>query len=144
MNIVKKDFCELELEELYQILRLRGEVFVVEQDCPYLDCDNQDQTAIHLYIEEDGEVASYLRVLSKDNYASIGRVIVRAKYRKKGFSDPLIEEAIDHIFSKTDYDKIKIEAQAGLQEFYGKFGFEKTSDIYQLDNLPHCDMVLKK
>ena len=98
MNWKIKKFKELNIEELYKILALRNEVFIVEQECPYLDCDDKDFNSYHLFCEENGEIVSYLRIIENGNsQISIGRVIVRKNYRKKGIAREMMLKAIEFV-----------------------------------------------
>ena len=101
MNWKIKKFKELNIEELYKILALRNEVFIVEQECPYLDCDDKDFNSYHLFCEGNGEIVSYLRIIENGNsQISIGRVIVRKNYRKKGIAREMMLKAIEFVVNK--------------------------------------------
>lgn len=143
MKIHNKNFTELTLTELYSILRLRNQIFIVEQECYYEDIDEVDKTAKHIFIKENEEIAAYIRIY-KDKEYHIGRVLVRKDMRNKGYSRKLMEYGIDYIFNNLKADLIEIEAQDYLKEFYKSLGFTETSDIYLLDNIPHLQMKLKK
>ena len=147
MNSKIKKFNELNVEEMYKILALRNEVFIVEQECPYLDCDDKDFNSYHLFAEENGEVVAYLRILEKGvsyEEISIGRVVVKQSYRGKGISREMMLKAIDFVESNLSEDTIKIQAQAYLLNFYGSLGFKAVSKEYLEDNIPHIDMLYKK
>lgn len=138
----------LSLDQLYAILRLRAEVFVVEQDCPYQDLDDKDQAAIHLLgLDEKGQLAAYTRILAKgisyDKYASIGRVITAPFARGKGLGRPLMKESLRVLFTEYGAQAVKISAQAHLQAYYGSIGFEGTGEIYDEDGIPHRAMVYR-
>lgn len=139
-----KTFAELNNEELYRILRLRSEVFVVEQQCPYLDMDNYDQQAFHLQgVNEDGLVA-YTRLFApgiKFDMASIGRVVSSPSARGKGFGRKLMEVSIAAVEEKWGKIPIKIGAQLYLQKFYESLGFVQSSEMYLEDNIPHIEMI---
>lgn len=141
-----KAFQELSLEELYQILRLRQEVFVVEQNCPYLDNDNNDQAALHLLLWCDHDLAAYARLLPKGvaypKYSSIGRVVSSPKYRRMGVGRKLMEKAIQEIQKRWVNDHIKISAQVYLIDFYESYGFCAIGDIYLEDNIEHISMIM--
>ena len=143
MKIEIKDFNELSTLELYAILQVREEVFIVEQNCIYKDLDNKDLTALHLILKEDLEIIAYLRILkTKENSAEIsfGRVLVRQKGRGKGYAKLIVKKAIQHI-EKTYKDKtITIDAQSYLKKFYQGFGFEESSDEFLEDGIPHICM----
>ena len=138
-----KPFKELTTQELYEILRLRSEVFVVEQNCVYQDIDNKDQKALHVLGYYDDELAAYCRLFDAGDYfdnASIGRVIVAQKFRDKKWGNNLMIEAIDGIKQYFDKSQITISAQMYLQKFYESHGFIKTSEMYLEDDIPHIEM----
>ena len=140
-----KPFEKLSPEELYQALRLRSEVFVVEQHCPYLDEDNRDQGALHLFGWVGPLLAAYVRILPPGlafNELSIGRVVTSPLVRRKGFGVLLMREAIAqawHAFGKQD---IRIGAQYYLLDFYSSLGFKQVSEIYLEDDIEHIEMLL--
>lgn len=138
-----KPFNELSTQELYETLRLRSEVFVVEQNCVYQDIDNKDQKAIHVLGYYNDELAAYCRLFDAGNYfdnASIGRVIVSPKYRDKKFGHDLMREAILGVEKQFGKNQITISAQLYLQKFYESHGFVKTSEMYLEDDIPHIEM----
>lgn len=147
MNWKIKKFNELNIEEIYKILALRNEVFIVEQECPYLDCDDKDLNSYHLFLRENGEIVSYLRILEKGvsyDEISIGRVAVKKSYRGKGISRKMMLKAIEFIENNLSENTIKIQAQAYLLDFYSSLGFKAVSEEYLEDNIPHIDMIYKK
>lgn len=147
LNWELKRFEELKSEEIYKILKIRTEVFIVEQQCAYQDCDGKDENSYHLYLEEDGEIACYLRILEKGlsfDEVSIGRVLVNKNYRGKGISREMMLKAINFIEQNLNETEIKISAQAYLVNFYGGLGFKEASEEYLEDNIPHIDMLYKK
>ena len=144
MEIIIKKFNELSLEELYEILKIRVSVFVVEQKCPYQEIDDKDKQAYHIYIREDKQIKAYLRVLDKDvsfPEVSIGRVLTTE--RNKGYSNTLIKEGIKVAKEKYNADKIKIEAQVYAKKMYEKHGFKQISDEFLEDGIPHIIMLLE-
>lgn len=131
---------------LYDVLSLRSEVFVVEQQCIYLDIDYKDQKAIHVLGYADGVLAAYCRLFRQGDYfeeASIGRVVVSPRYRKHGFGHQLVAKAVEIIVSEFGTAKITISAQLYLQAFYENHGFEKTGGKYLEDGIPHIQMKKK-
>jgi ElaA protein len=138
-----KSFETLSVNELYDILRLRSEIFVVEQNCVYLDIDGKDKVALHLFGEFNGKIVAYSRLfkagISFDN-ASIGRVVVDANYRDKKWGHDLMREAIAGIKSHFGQRKITIGAQLYLKKFYESHGFVQTSEMYLEDDIPHIEM----
>lgn len=147
MNWELKKFEELKVEELYEILKIRNEVFIVEQECAYQDCDGKDEKAYHLYLQDNGKIIAYLRILKKGvsyDEISIGRVLVHKNYRDKGISREMMLKAINFIELNMNEKEIKIQAQSYLVNFYGSLGFKETSNEYLEDNIPHIDMLYKK
>ncbi|WP_343342701.1 GNAT family N-acetyltransferase [Terrisporobacter petrolearius] len=147
MNWKIKKFNELNIEEIYKILALRNEIFIVEQECAYLDCDDKDLNSYHLFLTENGQIVSYLRILEKGvsyDEISIGRVAVKKSYRGKGISRKMMLKAIEFIENNLSENTIKIQAQAYLLNFYSSLGFKAVSEEYLEDNIPHIDMIYKK
>ncbi|WP_299246950.1 GNAT family N-acetyltransferase [uncultured Aquimarina sp.] len=139
-----KHFNELELIELYKILRLRAEVFVVEQDCVYQDIDNKDQKALHVIGYKNDEIVAYTRIFNDGDYfenASIGRVVVSENVRKYGYGHDLIKKSIEGIKEEFHADQIKISAQCYLKRFYEKHGFKQIGEEYLEDGIPHIAMI---
>ncbi len=144
MEIKTKRFEELTTSELYEILRCRSQVFVVEQNCVYQDLDNEDNNATHVYMENSGKILAYLRVIDpgiKYPAASIGRVLTMKEVRGKGLAKPLMKEAIK--IAKKIAPAIEIEAQAYLREFYKSLGFVEISGEFLLDGIPHISMRME-
>ena len=142
--IITKIFSELNTEELYQILRLRSEVFVVEQDCIYQDIDNKDQKAIHLYFKENDEILAYTRIFKAGYYyenPSIGRVVVSKKNRGKDVGKKIMIDSIEYIKQNMEGKKIELSAQKYLDKFYKDLGFYKTGEDYLEDGIPHQRML---
>lgn len=142
-----KMFTELTLDELYRIMQLRQEVFVVEQDCPYLDADDKDQQSLHtIGYNNKKEVVAYCRLvppgLSYHNYASIGRVATSLGVRKMGVGKKMMIYAIEVLQNQYSHSSIKISAQKYLEQFYKGFGFMPTGEEYLEDGIPHMGMVL--
>ena len=141
-------FEELSPAELYAILQLRNEVFVVEQNCVFQDADDRDQSSYHLCLWENGQLAAYCRLLPSgiayDEYASIGRVVSAPRLRGSGYGIQLMKEAIRLIEQLFPGSKVKISAQCYLQEFYISLGFSCCTEPYIEDNLPHIGMILQK
>lgn len=139
-----KNYQEVTKDELYSVLRLRAEVFVVEQDCPYQDVDDKDQRAWHLFGVDQGEVVAYLRVFKAGDYfqeISIGRVVVKPTYRATGLGHQLMKKAIRFIESKPGDTSIRISAQTYLKKFYESHGFKQVGAPYLEDGLPHIGML---
>jgi ElaA protein len=138
-----KRFEALSLVELYSVLQLRSEVFVVEQNCVYQDIDGKDEKALHLIGEYEGKTIAYARLFQPNDYfenASIGRVIVKASHRHLKVGHGLMREAIQAVETKFGVHQITISAQLYLQQFYESHGFVTTSDTYLEDDIPHIEM----
>ncbi|MEW5676490.1 GNAT family N-acetyltransferase [Flavobacterium enshiense] len=138
-----KPFKALSLTELYQILQLRSEVFVVEQNCVYQDIDGKDAKALHVLGMHEGVLVAYARLFMSGDYfeqASIGRVIVKPSFRDKKWGHDLMQEAIKGILEHYGETKITISAQLYLKKFYESHGFVPTSETYLEDNIPHIEM----
>ncbi|NDV42103.1 GNAT family N-acetyltransferase [Flagellimonas sediminis] len=144
MKIGVKTFEELSNLELYQILRLRSDIFVVEQDCVYLDLDNKDQKALHIFGTKNNEVVAYTRVFKPGDYfenASIGRVVVARDQRKYGYGKKIMEASIAAIEKKFPNTSIEISAQSYLLKFYADLGFAAFGEEYLEDGIPHTRML---
>lgn len=139
-----KAFKELSLQELYQILRLRSEVFVVEQNCVYQDIDGKDEKAIHVIGQYDGKIVAYTRLFKAGDYfanASIGRVVVDTNYRDRKWGHDLIRESISGIMDCFGKGAITISAQLYLKRFYESHGFVLVGETYLEDGIPHIEML---
>lgn len=139
-----KHFDELTTTELYNLLRLRSDVFVVEQNCAYPDLDNKDQTSFHLLYYADDQLAACTRLLPKGlsyKEVSIGRVATSAKHRGIGLGKKLMEASIAGCHEKFGPSPIRISAQQYLLKFYQSLGFVKTSDPYLEDGIMHIEML---
>jgi ElaA protein len=142
-----KKFEELTNIELYQILKERTQVFVVEQNCPYLEVDGKDPVSYHLFKEENGKLIAYLRIVPAGvsyQEASLGRVLVKKDYRGKGIAVELIQKGLDFIHNEWKETAVKIQAQDYLRKFYSSFGFQPVSETYLEDEIPHVDMLLQR
>ncbi len=138
-----KPFETLTNAELYNLLQIRNEVFIVEQNCVYQDVDSKDQKAYHILGELDGIVVAYARLFKPKDYfdeASIGRVLVKQTHRNFKLGHLLMERAIYFISSELGEIKITISAQLYLKGFYESHGFIQTSDTYLEDDIPHIEM----
>ena len=138
-----KPFEALSVNELYDILRLRSEIFVVEQNCVYLDLDGKDKLALHLFGEFEGKIVAYSRLFKPGitfENASIGRVVVDKNYRDRKWGHELMRKAIAEIQLHFGESKITIGAQLYLKKFYESHGFVQTSEMYLEDDIPHIEM----
>lgn len=136
-------FQQLSTEDLYKIIKARIDVFVVEQNCPYPDCDDTDQIALHLWAEEDGQVMAYCRIFPEDvKYpeTSIGRVLTTEKGRGRNLGRQMMKYAVEAIENRLRTSEIRISAQDYLIPFYQEFGFLPSDKKYLEDNLPHTEM----
>lgn len=144
MEWIVKTFEELTTTELYALLRLRSEVFVVEQACAFQDMDDTDQLAVHVMGYIDNELAAYTRLFGpgiKYEYASIGRVVTSQKARGSGAGRQLMEYSIAIVEERFGKAPIKIGAQQYLQKFYTSLGFVQSSEMYMEDGIPHVEMI---
>ncbi|RAJ06490.1 ElaA protein [Chitinophaga skermanii] len=144
LRYIIKPFSALTTQELYEVLRLRCEVFVVEQNCPYLDMDNKDQASYHLLYYADHQLAAYTRLLPKGiSYedVSIGRVVNAPTHRGIGLGKKLMEASIAGCYEKFGHSPIRISAQLYLLKFYESLGFVAVGDTYLEDNIVHIEMV---
>lgn len=138
-----KSFNELTTSELYKILQLRSEVFVVEQNCVYQDIDFKDQKALHVLGFDNNILIGFCRLFKAGDYfdnASIGRVVVDFQYRDKKIGHELMKVAIAGISTHFETNKITISAQLYLKKFYESHGFVASSETYLEDNIPHIEM----
>lgn len=144
INFYVKKFDEFSIAELYEILRLRTEIFVVEQDCVYQDLDNKDQKALHVIGSKDGRIIAYTRLFNAGEYfdnSSLGRVIVASDQRKFSYGHELIKESLKAIKEHYNTENVTISAQLYLKKFYEKHGFVQTGVTYLEDGIPHIKMI---
>lgn len=141
---VIKSFEELSTKELYEILKVRQEVFVVEQTCYYLDADGSDEKALHLWAEKQGKIVAYCRIFSqgiKYPETSIGRVLTHPDARNLSLGKILMSFALQAIEIRFKTKECRISAQDYLLDFYKNFGFTDTGKKYLEDDIPHTEMV---
>jgi len=146
MNITVKKFEELSIVELYGILQLRAEVFVVEQDCAYQDLDGKDQKALHVIGTKNDEVVAYTRIFKAGDYfkvASIGRVVVKDSERKYGYGHDIMNASIKVVHEHLNETEIHLSAQSYLKKFYNSLGFIQVGEGYLEDGIPHIGMLKK-
>lgn len=141
-----KKFSQLTVDELFEILRLRQEVFIIEQQCIYPDIDDVDKAASHLYVrcEKDKHIKAYLRIVPpgvKFPEASFGRVLTSQAARGSGVGKAVVIEALDRVSIEYPGQKIKIGAQVYLERFYKELGFRTISKPYDEDGIMHIDML---
>jgi len=140
-----KTFSEFTTKELYDVLQLRSEVFVVEQDCVYQDIDFKDQKALHVLGYKNDKLVAYTRIFKAGDYfteASIGRVVVQENERKYGYGHDLMKESIIAVEKQFKTKTIYISAQTYLEKFYNTHGFIKKGEGYLEDGIPHIKMVI--
>jgi ElaA protein len=147
LEIIVKSFEVLTKKELYNLLQLRSEVFVVEQDCVYQDIDGKDQKALHVLGFKDDKLIAYTRIFKPGDYfteASIGRVVVTKNERQFKYGYDIMKASINAI--KTHYNEglIKISAQCYLKQFYTNLGFKAVGEEYLEDDIPHIAMIKKR
>lgn len=145
MKIHIKKFQELTVDETYNILKLRSEVFVVEQNCVYQDLDGKDDRAMHLFYKEENELIAYTRIFQKGDYypenPSIGRVVVSKKERGKEIGKSIMKESILYIKNNYKSKSIELSAQKYLDKFYNELGFYRVGEDYLEDGIPHQRML---
>lgn len=144
ISILVKSFNDLSKIELYKILRLRAEVFIVEQDCIYQDIDDKDQKALHVILKKESEIIGYTRIFWPGDYfdeASIGRVVISKKERHNCYGTDLMKASVNAIYATIKTKKIKISAQTYLKEFYNNLGFYEKGKEYFEDGIPHIAMI---
>ena len=144
MKLVSKYFHELTTTELYELLKSRAEIFVVEQNCIYQDLDDKDYHSLHIFYEENGRIIAYLRAFEKDastKTAQIGRVLTLN--HGIGLGGKLLEDGIMQIREKLNPSTIFIEAQCYATGFYEREGFVISSEEFLEDGIPHVEMILK-
>lgn len=144
MDVVVKRFEELSAEEIYEILKVRVAVFVVEQNCAYQEIDDKDKYSYHVFLKDDTGIQAYLRVIDKGvsfEDVSIGRVLTLK--RGCGLGKRILLEGIKVAKEKMKADRIKINAQSYTKEFYEKAGFKQVSEEFLEDGIPHIQMVLE-
>ena len=140
-------FDQLSTDQLYEIMRIRQEVFVVEQNCPYLDADGKDQQSSHvLGIDQNQKLQAYTRLvppgISYPKYASMGRVVTSSEVRGKKYGNPLMQFSIDWCKKLWPDSPIKISAQTYIVKFYNNLGFREVGNPYLEDDIPHIAMIL--
>lgn len=139
MNTIIKQFDKLTTQELFHIYKLRVDVFVVEQQCPYHEVDDIDLISHHIYLQNDSsDILAYCRLYKQNDTFHIGRVIASPKH--KGYGTQIMKAAIKFATEKLHADSIIIEAQTYAQKFYEKLGFVQTSEPFEEDGIPHIRM----
>ena len=144
MDTIIKLYKDLTIDELYEILKLRSIVFVVEQNCIYQDIDDIDKTSYHIFMKEKDkpEIKVYLRVFEKDkDTAQIGRVVTAEDKRRKGYASELIKKGIDIAKNELKKNKVYLEGQVYAAKLYEKLGFKIISDEFLEDGIPHYKML---
>jgi ElaA protein len=139
-----KRFNELSTHELYAVLQLRAEVFVVEQDCVYQDLDNKDLDAYHVLGVLDTKIVAYARIFKPGDYfleSSIGRIVVKKEFRKFQYGYQLVQNSIQFIENNLQQNTILISAQSYLTKFYNSLGFTQVGEEYLEDGIPHIKML---
>ena len=147
LNWILRTFNELSAAELYAIMQLRNEVFVVEQDCVYQDADDKDQASLHFCGWHGSKLVAYTRILPPGiafKEASIGRVVTSPAYRRTGVGRVLMQKSIELTFNSFNCSQVRIGAQVYLTKFYSSLGFIPCSEEYLEDGIPHIEMILNK
>ena len=142
MNFVSKFFDQLTSSEVYEILKARTKIFIVEQNCPYQDSDGTDYESLHVFYEQDGEILAYLRAFVKEKgVVQVGRVLTVE--HGKGLGGKLLKEGLEQVKEKYAPQKIYLEAQCYATGFYEREGFKICSDVFLEDGIPHVKMELE-
>lgn len=144
LTIAIKTFQELGAQELYELLQLRSEVFVVEQHCVYQDLDGKDSIALHIVGTKNGKIVAYTRIFRPGDYmdkASIGRVVVKVSERQHGYGLDIMKASIDAIHQHFQETVISLSAQSYLKKFYNSLEFQAVGEGYLEDGIPHIKMV---
>lgn len=142
MNIVIKTFEELNCNTLYDILALRSEVFIVEQQCVYQDLDYKDQQAQHLLVYDDGKLIAYARILPYNSQEmSFGRLVTSTSHRGLGLGKQLMDSILSYLNVHHPSQTVVITAQHYLQQFYQTYGFKPEGKPFDMDGIPHIRMV---
>ncbi|MGB5699481.1 GNAT family N-acetyltransferase [Muriicola sp.] len=144
MKIEVKTYNELSREELYALLQLRAEVFVVEQNCVYQDIDGLDSKAVHVLGTVNNILCAYTRLFKAGDYfklPSIGRVVVSKKERKHKYGKQIMQASVDFIHTKWKEPQIALSAQVYLVKFYNELGFYEEGEEYLEDDIPHIKMI---
>src|SRR5258706_2823267 len=138
MQWIGKQFAELSVEELYTVLRLRSDIFVVEQNCVFLDMDNKDQASYHLMGWENDHLVAYARIVPAGICyveSSIGRIVTSRSARREGYGRTLVQQGIETLYTLHGNRDIRIGAQYYLNQFYESFGFRQIGDVYLADGI---------
>ena len=146
MKFKFKSFKELTNKELYNLLKLRTDVFVVEQNCPYPELDNKDLKSIHVFINNDAETIAVARILPPGvSYAewSFGRIATQISTRGTGLGKDLMKSMMNYMEQNHPDENIRISAQSHLEVFYNAYGFQNTGKAYLEDGIPHIEMLYK-
>ena len=147
MQWILKKFNDLTVNEFHDILQLRINIFIVEQNCPYPELDNKDKIAFHLFgIDKNNKIIAYTRIFKPGDFykeAAFGRVVVHEEYRNQKIGSQLVKETIIETHKLFGNINIKIGAQTYLKDFYQSFGFQQVGDDYIEDGIPHIHMVIK-
>ena len=144
LQLETKTFQELTISELYEILQLRSEVFVVEQDCVYQDIDGKDEKALHILGKKEGKIVAYTRCFAPNIYfeeAAIGRVVVKETERKFGYGHQILKASVEEIQQRYQTTTIKLSAQKYLTHFYETHNFKQIGEGYLEDGIPHIAML---
>lgn len=143
MNVYIKTFDQLSIHELYKFLKLRVDVFVVEQNCPYPDVDDKDQEALHIFYRKNDKIIAYARGFNAGIYhdkASLGRFIIQENFRGKNLGHKLVDESLNAIYEHYGKQPVHISAQQHLTGFYEQHGFKTLGEGYLEDGIPHIGM----
>ncbi|WP_458404785.1 GNAT family N-acetyltransferase [Methanobrevibacter sp.] len=144
MEWILKKFNQLTPDELYEIIKLRVEIFIVEQNCPYQDLDDKDLVSYHLFLKDNDEIIAVLRIIPEYvsyDEMSIGRVVVKKTHRGRGIAKSMMKKAMEFIVNDLGKNSIRLSGQAYLTDFYQELGFKKVSDEYLEDGIKHFQFL---
>ncbi|MBT8236393.1 MAG: GNAT family N-acetyltransferase [Bacteroidia bacterium] len=144
MEITVKSFEELSKDELYELLSVRTEIFVVEQECPYQEVDFKDQIALHVLGRHKGKLVAYSRIFKEGDYmqeACIGRVLVTKEHRESGLGYVIMKASMNAIKTSFHTNTMVVSAQKYLRKFYNELGFKEIGEPYLEDGIPHIKMI---
>ncbi|HHX03349.1 MAG TPA: GNAT family N-acetyltransferase [Tissierellia bacterium] len=144
MNWTMVPFEEMSAEDLYDAMKLRFDVFVLEQQCLYQEFDGRDKTAVHLLLRDEEELIGTVRVLEEPERIFMGRIVLAPEYRSKGLGKEMMEYALHYIIEHLPKKDVELQAQSYAQGFYESLGFEATSPYYIEDGIEHVDMKWRR
>lgn len=143
MELIVKELDQMTSTEFFEVAQERVKVFIVEQNCPYQEIDEDDRIAKHVMLKKEGQLVAYTRIMEREDVVTFGRVLVVKDYRNQELGKKIVALTLAEINGLETHKDIKISAQNYLVDFYQAFGFNVVSDVYLEDDIPHIDMLLK-